>query len=87
LTLFLNILFNFFLIPFITRSIESHNGKEEFIIIAIIVSIIYFIVQFVYKFYHKKLNLLNFSFFLYGINLIIWIIIILNIECNNCVVF
>jgi len=80
----LNIIFYSELLPFVKQSVGSHNGKENYVLIPVILSSIVFIYKGGIGLYKKNYSKLNLSLILIASNLLIWFLILNNVECINC---
>ena len=72
------------ILPFIKKSIGSHNGEEEYLIILTGLIAFIFLIKGGIGLYNKNNSILNFSLTGIGLNLLLWFYIFSNIDCINC---
>ena len=82
--IFLNMAMKLTVIPYVQATTNNHNANGDFLVIAIILLAILFSFIGLRGIFKKKSHSLKFHFLVIGLNLSIWIPVLINIECKNC---
>lgn len=82
----LNLLIYHVLIAYIQKTANQHLSIANFSIIVISVLSLISIILGLKKIFNKKKSLFAYLLICFGINLLIWIPVIFNIQCQNCLI-